>query len=58
MYVFGQANVSIQLTPENGIVPYSFSWNDHVFTQNRTNLTNKNNEVTVTDSIGAKRHRD
>ncbi len=52
---FGQANASIQLTPENGIVPYSFSWNDHVFTQNRTNLTNKKYEVTVTDSIGCKK---
>lgn len=48
----GANDGSISLAVSNGVGPYSFNWSDAVATQNRSNLTGGNFDVTVTDHNG------
>ena len=45
----GGNNSTITLVPVGGTSPYTFNWGDGVTTQNRTNLTAGNYNVTITD---------
>ena len=49
---FGGTTGSISLTTLGGILPYSYSWNDGVSTQNRTGLAAGNYLVLITDGNG------
>ena len=50
---YGGNDGTINITPNGGVLPYVYVWNDGNINQNRTNLVAGNYDVTVTDNIGA-----
>ena len=48
----GDTSADIDLTVSGGIAPYTFAWDDLVFTEDRTGLPAGTYEVTVTDANG------
>src|ERR1019366_986809 len=50
---YGGNDGTINITPNGGVLPYVYIWNDGNTNQNRTNLVAGNYYVTVTDNIGA-----
>ncbi|MFY0600830.1 MAG: PKD domain-containing protein [Cyclobacteriaceae bacterium] len=49
---FGESNGSISVTPNKGLVPYSYSWATGETTSELSNLAAGSYEVTVTDAEG------
>ncbi len=49
---YGQKNGAIDITIQNGITPYQFSWSDSSSNQDRTNIKSGAYTITVSDKFG------